>query len=403
MLGPEFFTPSGILTVADLSIFDVLHTYCLALVPDCLWAFPALARFVRLVSTRSAIIALLESPEQLDICTYPSIRALPMLLCKPSGCGNRVGDCPFTHYVVLALRIAGLDHTVTIWPSAHLPACLLTFQLQMRPTSNAHKPAWLLDSHNGSLPCLVDQPASGDGSISGWLHKFKFKMSVTDVFDRSEQIAEHVLPKTERDADVIHAAAGLFPALARYLKNTDESVDSNLEELLNCQLTAVEELLLAVDDCPFASGAAPGHADCWLASKLYVLHGAGRHFKQFELDATRLPATAAYMQRMFKLDDFNQSKYSIDEMIVGWSEARTEDSSARREMKVDAAWSEAQSAPTQLASPSVECRQLHERVIGAVSPRNVIDQSLPGATNSSVARPQAPTMQPAQAFNPMNF
>jgi len=208
---------------------------------------------------------------------------MPVLYCKPGKDGASVGDCPFTHYSRMALELAGNDY-------------------QLKPTTKEAKPEWLLEKHNGAMPCLA-LSEDGEGAVA-----------------ESSKIAAAALPPSETDSASLEATSSFFGAIARYLKNTDG--DAALKEKLDEALLKLDARLAEVPG-PFLSGTDTlGLADCSVATKLYVLLEAGNHFNGFTLDAAKFPHVKAYVDAVFASDVFLKTQYPKDEMIHGWAEAR---------------------------------------------------------------------------------
>mmetsp|Transcript_21287 Transcript_21287/g.52250 ORF Transcript_21287/g.52250 Transcript_21287/m.52250 type:complete len:219 (-) Transcript_21287:299-955(-) len=216
--------------------------------------------------------------------------AAPSLLCKPSyKDAATVGDCPFTHFVRMSFALAG---------KAVAPL----------PTKKEDKPKWLLDDHNGSMPCLAPAgPADGTGAVSDSL-----------------QIATAALPAVPADEASMAAAQGFFPSIAKLIKNK-EAVGEGDDVALRAGLTEALAKLdahLVTAATPFFGGVAPGLSDGLIATKLFVIDVAAKHYKSFTLDASATPALAAYQERIFAHPSFAETKYDPDDAITGWGEAR---------------------------------------------------------------------------------
>jgi len=209
----------------------------------------------------------------------------PALLCKPARDGVSVGDCPFTHYARMAMALAGHAHAVA-------------------PTRPENKPRWLVDAHKGSLPCYAPQGlGNGHGAIA-----------------ESAAIARRFLEPTSRDDAVLAATAGLFGAIAGYVKDAGD--DAAKRARVDAELATLEGLLGGGDDAaPFLSGAAPGLADSAVATKLFVLLVAGGHYKGFKLDA-RFAGVAVYWAAISSHEAFYATRYDEAEMLFGWGQAR---------------------------------------------------------------------------------
>ncbi|CAK8994573.1 Probable glutathione S-transferase (Auxin-induced protein PCNT103), partial [Durusdinium trenchii] len=107
--------------------------------------------------------------------------------------GVSPGDCPFTHGVLMALKLKGVDYDVV--------AC--------SPTT---KPPWLLQEVGGQMPCVVHQGVAHveSGKILKWI-------------DQTFPGPTLAVPS---DFEELVSRAGLFAAIAEYTKNTDSSKDA---------------------------------------------------------------------------------------------------------------------------------------------------------------------------------
>jgi len=192
------------------------------------------------------------------------------------------------------------------------------------PCAQADKPAWLLEQHGGSLPCLVADPASGEGAVtdSGTIAQF---IDATygephSLFGEGAQVSDGAFQTKQ----AFKATSSLFGAIAKYIKNADEARDEGLTSALEEQLGLLEKFL-AMRQCPvdFLSGSStPGLADASLAPKLFVLKIAGGHYKGYALDASKFPCVAEYQARVFALPAFESTKPRESEILHGWGQAR---------------------------------------------------------------------------------
>lgn len=214
--------------------------------------------------------------------------------------GAEIGDCPFAHFVRLVAALRGLALTV-------------------EPLTPSNKPQWLLDGYGGSLPCLVPGRGRTAEALveSSVIAEFvnNYRCSTTPAADNSERIPPLDAGTGEADA----AVAGLFPAIAKFLKNTatdpvadgsggeegstDPAKSAEEEEIAQTQLTELEKALFEkletlnrhleamllqdrdvrkragyLGGMTMAGGPGLGMADCSLAPKLYHLQVAGRHY-----------------------------------------------------------------------------------------------------------------------------
>lgn len=81
------------------------------------------------LSRRRAALALLTT-------SMPAVNALQLHV-KAGPDGTSVGDCPFAHAIQIVAGAKGLP-------------------LEVVPHGPDAKPAWLLEQHEGKMPCLVD-------------------------------------------------------------------------------------------------------------------------------------------------------------------------------------------------------------------------------------------------------
>ena len=128
------------------------------------------------------------------------------LFLKAGDDGKVVGDCPFAHYCRLVAALRGLPIKAT-------------------PLSQATKPKWHLDAYKGSLPCLV---IGGDTSAAVLESSaIAEKLNGLPATDFQLGVVGAPLDASSEAADA--AVAGLFPAIARFLKNTatDEAPSSS--------------------------------------------------------------------------------------------------------------------------------------------------------------------------------
>lgn len=194
-----------------------------------------------------------------------------------------------SHAVRMAYHLAGID-------------------VECHPCLREAKPQWHIDMHNGSMPCLAPNGLNdGSGSMSDSL-----------------TIAKVALPSGPLDDAAMACSQGLFPAIAKLIKNTDpvcQGADVELRQNLDAALAKLETLLVETQN-PFFSGTHPGLADSMIATKLYVLSIAAAHYKSYTLDLAKHPALVAYEKRVAALPAFTETQYDANDAILGWGEAR---------------------------------------------------------------------------------
>ena len=230
------------------------------------------------------------------------------LICKPSADGQGPGDCPFTHYARMVLCAKGVDCAVL-------------------PMSKASKPAWLVDL-GGSLPCLTSDLATGADAVVD-------SAAIAAHVNRTYGLESGcVAPMVVGSDEASSACAGLFGALAKFIKHADDDGAANelLKEAVCEELRKIERFLEARAGAGAGAGSgghwlcdgdALGLLDCSVAPKLWVLQVAGGHYKNFLWPQPRVfPRLAAYQERVFATDAFKSTMCSPDEVIFGWGQGR---------------------------------------------------------------------------------
>mmetsp|Transcript_23255 Transcript_23255/g.33803 ORF Transcript_23255/g.33803 Transcript_23255/m.33803 type:complete len:305 (-) Transcript_23255:250-1164(-) len=217
----------------------------------------------------------------------------PMVLYAKAGPdGESPGDCPFAHYVQLVLHHKGL-------------------QFELKPREPDNKPQWLVKHYEGKMPCLVhDGEAYTESSLIADYLEFFFPEPPLTV---DTDVDAHVKANEK--------VSGLFPALARYIKNLDESQDPELWEELEKQLGVVDEVLKEAGEGGFLCGSQITLADLALIPKLYHAQVTIAEFKNKELPS-QLGHLDSYIKRFSEMEAYQKSLYPADVVIWGWNNAR---------------------------------------------------------------------------------
>ena len=250
------------------------------------------------------------------------------LYCKPSASGE-VGDCPFAHAVAMAL-------------------VLRQVKFDFVPTSREAKPQWLLQKHDGSMPCLrvsrTETGACSDDTVTS--------VSVSDSRAILEYIDAHLGAREEERGSLSAGGAAaalvdrvaLFPAFARFCKNTDDVNDTDLRGNMNVALLRLEDELMATAAAAAAAAAADAAADasagpfalgstratiadCLLGPTLLHMHATLGVIKGTPLDCLLepFPKAEAYCRHMLQCTPLVQScRYSEADVLLGWRQARGE-------------------------------------------------------------------------------
>ena len=222
-----------------------------------------------------------------------------VLYLKAAEDGTSVGDCPFAHYIRLILEEKGLSYTV-------------------QPCGGPDdKPNWLIDYYEGKLPCLKHKKEAYVESnvIAAYLDYFFPSKSTQTAGSKSSL----------NDAE--EALAGIFPAIAGYLKDVEGDGDDSAESLAN-----LREKLAALEDHLGETGYldASGEdtetfniADCRVVPQLYHLSVGIEKFKEGKPSLeSEYPKIHGYLKRSMERPSFQATQYAPETIEWGWSNAR---------------------------------------------------------------------------------
>lgn len=219
--------------------------------------------------------------------------------------GTSVGDCPFAHLVRMVLEEKGLEY-------------------ELRPCgSNEAKPAWLIEHYGGSMPALRHRQECYIESdvIAQYL----------DFFFQDPPLS---LPKKKLMKEAERVTEEIFPAIAKYLKdssnnnNDDDEEELKLKDLLVGKLTDLEKHLSNESRTgPYLVGDGEHFTllDCSLAPKLYHLKVGIDAFKKgrTKIDIpVDFPNVKKYMDAVFARPSFLKTVYPEETVIWGWENAR---------------------------------------------------------------------------------
>lgn len=208
--------------------------------------------------------------------------------------GTSVGDCPFAHFVRMVLEEKSLEY-------------------ELQPAVQETKPAWLIEFYQGKMPALRHRKECYvESDVIAEYLDFFFPEPALKVADNAAMNA----------AD--EAVAGLFPAIAKYLKHTPDGdeEDAALQAGLRESLTKLNTHLTTVDG-PYLTGKTFTLQDCSLAPKLYHMQTGVKAFKHGSIDfQADFPALAAYMDTVFARSSFQKTVYPTEVVEWGWGGAR---------------------------------------------------------------------------------
>jgi len=234
-----------------------------------------------------------------------------VLFVKAGEDGKSIGDCPFAHYVRMVLEEKNLDYTV-------------------RSVIEETKPNWLVDYYQGQLPALRHNKECYIES--------NIIVSYLDYFFPSDNKESTKESKTNLDNAEENALLELFPNVARYLKDVDDT-DETYDEVTEC-LKKLEEhfqKLCATNEdnnndelewC-YLDGTKTNFSqlDCRIIPQLYHLSVGIEEFKNN--DHTKKPNLKdeypfifKYLQYGMERPSFLTTKYEPEVLIWGWNNAR---------------------------------------------------------------------------------
>ena len=252
--------------------------------------------------------------------TFPAFH----LYCKAASDGLRVGDCPFTSSIAMAMHIKGIP-------------CRLV------PRTSENKDEWhLAEPYKGSMPCL--RAEDGSFTIVDSAEIIKFVDSNCDGG-----------PNLAGEGDIgwkLKAELDFFPPVAKYLKNKDPAMDVALEEKVKEKLSQLDALIgnyiilacISLSSTPhlhlntipesnggeFIAGNSMTVVDCFVAGVLYHFQCAVAPLKgkTFEGDFVHigLPNLRAYVLNLISLPAYQRGVllYTAEDVLCGWRKAREE-------------------------------------------------------------------------------
>ncbi|KAL6959580.1 putative glutathione S-transferase dhar2, chloroplastic [Sarracenia purpurea var. burkii] len=192
---------------------------------------------------------------------------------------NKLGDCPFTHRVLLTLE------------EKHLPYDVKLIDL-------AKKPEWFLKvSPEGKVPVIkIDEKWIADSDV------------ITQVLE--EKFPNPPLKTPPEKASV---GSKIFSTFIGFLKSQDPN-DGTEQALLN-ELTAFNDYLK--ENGPFVNGKEVSAADLSLGPKLYHLEIALEHYKNWSVPDS-LPYLKSYTKTIFSMDSFVKTQPLPEDVVEGW-------------------------------------------------------------------------------------
>jgi len=197
------------------------------------------------------------------------------------------GDCPFSQFVLLLLEEMGLPYS----PIFENLDCKSEELLKANPA--------------GKVPVLVtpdDGPVAESASIAEWL---------------DSAFPEAALAPQPSEACTT-ASNAVFPAFVAYLKSGPAEGQEKLEEF-EAALGVLESYLQSTEG-EFLTGETICKTDLQIMPKLYHAAVALKEFRGWELDRTRFPGVATFMNSMMKRSSWERTKPPSEGHVVrGWA------------------------------------------------------------------------------------
>jgi glutathione S-transferase len=219
------------------------------------------------------------------------------LFCMSNKDGTQVGACPYTQFVQMVLLKKGLNYNV-------------------RPTLKSEKPAFLLEKHNGKMPCLAHKDFSLTESLA-----------IAEYIEKTFPHSSLTRQGTFSYQEVLEKTAGFWPALGAFIKNKDEDKDSDLLSKVEDELDALDEIIRSTPG-KYVCGVELTLADLYLLPQLFHAMVTMEHFKGLEFyhvgaEPIR-PALENYLSRMTEMEEFKNKKayVSADSVVYGWKVSR---------------------------------------------------------------------------------
>lgn len=255
--------------------------------PDLASFSPSVERVVLLssaTSTRGLVRAIIPNSSTpalaMAAAATTAVEPAEVLVKAATGSPDKLGDCPFSHRVLLTLEEKGIPYS-------------------MKLVDTSNKPQWFLDVNpEGKVPVLK--------VAGGWLpDSDKIVEELEKKYPDSRKLAN-----TPEQSSV---ASGLFGSFARFLKGAGP------EEDLLAQLKQLDDAL-AASGGPYVAGKEFTAVDARLAPALYHIQVALKHFKDWTIPA-EYTHVQEYIKALESRDSFKKTTASKEAVIAGWNRA----------------------------------------------------------------------------------
>jgi glutathione S-transferase len=216
------------------------------------------------------------------------------LYCKAAEDKVSVGDCPFAHYNRLVLEEKQLEY-------------------ELRPTAPEDKPQWLVEYYQGKMPALRHHKVCyvESGVIADYL-EYLFP-------DPSLSVDSDIALQAENASLVLE---GFFPAVATFLKDTQDTDESN--GAVKAKLQQLEDHLAAFPVGSFLCGTHKFTLlDCRMLPMLYHLSTGIEGFKNGQPNLPQdFPKVHTYFSNCMARPSFQATIYPKETVLWGWGNAR---------------------------------------------------------------------------------
>lgn len=209
---------------------------------------------------------------------------MEVLVKAATGEPTLLGDCPFSHRVLLTLEEKKIPYDAKL-------------------VDTANKPDWFLEINpEGKVPVI------------------KFENKWIPDSDVIVGIIEKIFPEPSLVPPEESSSVGskIFPSFVNFLKSCDSSDDT--ESNLKTELKSLNDHLENSNTGPFIFGEKISSVDVNLAPKLYHLIVALKNFKNWTIPE-EFGHVLAYIEVLSGLESFKKTAASEQVVINGWKRA----------------------------------------------------------------------------------
>ncbi|KAG5533307.1 hypothetical protein RHGRI_027485 [Rhododendron griersonianum] len=205
--------------------------------------------------------------------------AVELIVKAAAGAPDVLGDCPFSHRVLLTLEEKKIPYKVQL-------------------VNLSDKPQWFLEQNpEGKVPVIKFEDK--------WIPDSDVIVGIIE-----EKYPDPPLSPPPEAASV---ASKIFPSFIKFLKSKDPS--DGTEQALLDELKALDEHLK--EHGPYINGENVCAVDLSLAPKLYHLEVSLDHFKSWKIPES-LTHVNNYIKLFFSRESFKKTVAAKEYVIAGW-------------------------------------------------------------------------------------